>query len=108
MFLGISTSNALMYRGSFKQSEFRYVKSIKRHSCSYNIFNDEIVAPSGWYFEIAPDSFCRFRLTQFKNKKNKIDDLYVQIMPNDSEQIDWPVEKIKNRMNEVGLDVDLI
>jgi hypothetical protein len=29
-------------------------------------------------------------------------------MPNDSEQIDWPVEKIKNRMNEVGLDVDLI
>lgn len=108
MFLSISTSAASIYLGSFKQNEFRYVKSIKGHSCSYRTFKEKIVAPSGWYFEIAPDSMCRFRLTKVKNKRNRIDDLYIQLMPNDSEQIDWPVEKIKNRMNEVGLEVDLI
>lgn len=109
-FLGMSTSNASIYTGSFKQSEFRYVKSIERHTCAnaYRTFREKIVAPSGWYFEIAPDSLCSFRLTQVKKKKNRIDDLYVHIMPNDSEQIDWPVEKIKNKMNEVRLDVDLI
>lgn len=108
MLLGISTSSASTYFGSFKQNEFRYVKSIDGHSCSHRNIKEKIVAPTGWYFEIPPDSWCRFRLTKVKSKKNRIDDLYVQLMPNDSEQIDWPVEKIKARMNELGLNVDLI
>lgn len=113
MFLGMSTSNASIYTGSFKQSEFRYVKSIERHTCAnvYSTFREKIVAPSGWYFEIAPDRICSFRLTQVKKKKNrmnKTDDLFVHIMPNDPDQDNLPVENIKNRMNEFGLDVDLI
>jgi hypothetical protein len=74
VFLGMSTSNASIYTGSFKQSEFRYVKSIEGHTCAYAYrpFRERIVAPSGWYFEIAPDSLCSFRLTQVKKKRTEL------------------------------------
>lgn len=102
--LCVPTLSASTYSG---KREFQYTKTIDASVCPYRKFNKKIVAPEGWYFEHASDALCDFRVVRNRATVRQIDDIYIHVMPNDSEQSDWPVEQIRDRMTKLGAAKDL-